>query len=133
MIGVMMTTEINIEEKLGKFDLFGKFMSKADLKFQYISSLSGFFMIMLSLIFYLIYNFGLLNWTGISIFQIHGNIFWRIFYGLNSICGLLIIFSSFAASYQQYQQYKQVQQIQDLFSSAVPEVNKEIKENAVSV
>ena len=83
-------------------DSFGKMMNGFSLKFQYESSMMGLILIIISLIFYIVY----------SIFFGTGAWGWRLFYIVNSFCGILILWSQLLTTLQQYVQYREIADIQ---------------------
>lgn len=85
-------------------DIFGKAMQKTSMEFQMRSSLAAYGLIFFSLIF-------------MFFFQIYMAIFiefswWNLFYALNSLCGIFIIYSMLVTTYMSYLQIKAVSEIE---------------------
>jgi hypothetical protein len=80
-------------------DPFSSWVSKYDVGTQYLGSLIGTGLMLLSLVGYSLY----------TILQGEQAIGWKIFIGFNALCGILILWSMFVTTYQQYLSYKEVE------------------------
>lgn len=100
-------------------DPLAKFMSMVDDRTQMEASMLSVSLLMLGLIIFTVYLVGFTNWgwfsKGMTLF--------------NSLCGLILMFSSLITTFQQYQQLRETQDIVGNFGTEEPfpkqEENKE--------
>lgn len=80
-------------------------MARVKQRTQYESALLGFTFVLISLFVSM----------GYHAFFSDSNIFWRIFYGLNSFFGVLIVSSFLITQFQQYRTYLETERIKEEF------------------
>jgi hypothetical protein len=83
-------------------DVFGKAMQKTSIKFQFQSALASYGMIWCSTIFlfcFMVYSmFVDFSW-------------WQVFYAINALCGIFIIYSMLVSTFMSYLQIKAIEDI----------------------
>jgi hypothetical protein len=108
---------MGITQKLGNavlkkpLDLFGESMKKTSMKFQFESALASYGLILLSLIFlfgYQVYN---------AIFT--SNIGWSIFYAINALCGIFIMYGQLVQTFMSYLQITAASEMADALENII--------------
>ena len=86
-------------------DAFGSMMKKTSMRFQFQSALFSYFFIWLSTIFIFCYQI----YSAIGVFS-----WWKVFYAVNALCGVFIIYSMLVSTFMSYLQIKAVEEAQDV-------------------
>ena len=85
-------------------DLFGNAMQKTSIQFQFQSALASYGLMWMSLIFLFCFQI----YSMIKLFS-----WWNVFYAINALCGIFIIYSMLVSTYMSYLQIKAVSEAQD--------------------
>lgn len=85
------------------FDVFGNMMKKTSMKFQFQSALASYGLIFLSLIFMFCFQI----YSAVMVFS-----WWNLFYALNALCGVFIIYSMLVQTFMSYLQIKVIEEAQ---------------------
>lgn len=100
-------------------DVFGNAMKKTSITFQFQSSLAAYGLLWLSVIFLFLFNL----YSTIFHFS-----WWSLFYAINALCGIMIIYSMLVSTFMSYLQIKAAQEANKLFEAMAPMPEEESKE-----
>ena len=90
-------------------DLFGTLMKKTSMEFQMRSALAAYGLIWLSVIFMFCFQMYMAIFVEFS--------WWNLFYALNALCGIFIIYSMLVSTYMSYLQIKAISQMSNAMES----------------